>query len=259
MIRKVEICGVNTSKLPVLSNEEKDELLFKIKNGDEKARQKFINCNLKLVLSVIKKFNNHNENPDDLFQIGCIGLIKAIDNFDLSQNVQFSTYAVPMIIGEIRRYLRDNNPIRVSRSVRDLAYKTLIVRDDLIKKGIDEPTISQIAEILQVDKEEVSASLDAIQSPISLQESVHSPDNDSDNFYVIDQIRDKKNSDENWSDAITINEAMKKLSSREKEIIKKRFFDCKTQMEVADEIGISQAQVSRLEKNAINHIKNNYL
>lgn len=259
MIRKVEICGVNTSKLPVLSNEEKNELLIKIKNGDEKARQKFINCNLKLVLSVIKKFNNNNENPDDLFQIGCIGLIKAIDNFDLSQNVQFSTYAVPMIIGEIRRYLRDNNPIRVSRSIRDLAYKTLMVREDLIKKGVTEPTISQIADILKIDKEEISASLDAIQSPISLQDSAHSSDNDSDNFYIIDQISDKKNTDENWSDSIAINEAMKKLSAREKEIIKKRFFDCKTQMEVADEIGISQAQVSRLEKNAINHIKSNYL
>lgn len=259
MVRKVEICGVNTSKLPVLSAEEKNELLIKIKNGDEKARQKFINCNLKLVLSVIKKFNNQNENPDDLFQIGCIGLIKAIDNFDLSQNVQFSTYAVPMIVGEIRRYLRDNNPIRVSRSVKDLAYKTLMTREELIKKGINEPSITQISEILKIDKEEIAASLDAIQSPISLQDSVCSSDSDSDNFYVIDQISDKKNTDESWSDNIAISEAMKKLSPREKEIIKKRFFDCKTQMEVANEIGISQAQVSRLEKNAIKHIKSNYL
>ncbi len=259
MVRKVEICGVNTSKLPVLSAQEKNELLVKIKNGDKKARQKFINCNLKLVLSVIKKFNNQNENPDDLFQIGCIGLIKAIDNFDLSQNVQFSTYAVPMIIGEIRRYLRDNNPIRVSRSVKDLAYKTLMTREELIKKGINEPSITQIADVLKIDKEEIAASLDAIQSPISLQDSVSSSDSDSDNFFVIDQISDKKNTDENWSDSIAISEAMKKLSPREKEIIRKRFFDCKTQMEVADEIGISQAQVSRLEKNAINHIKSNYL
>ena len=259
MIRKVEICGVDTSKLPVLSNEEKQKLLIEIKNGDNKARQKFINCNLKLVLSVIKKFNNPNENPDDLFQIGCIGLIKAIDNFDLTQNVQFSTYAVPMIIGEIRRYLRDNNPIRVSRSVRDLAYKALMTKEDLVKKGINDPSVSQIASVLKIDKEEVASSLDAIQSPISLQDSVHSSDNDSDNFYVIDQISDKKNTDEHWSDKIAISEALKRLTPREREIIQKRFFDCRTQMEVANEIGISQAQVSRLEKNAINHIKNNYL
>ena len=258
MINKVEISGVNTSDLPVLSNEEKSELLTKIKNGDYDARQKFINSNLKLVLSVIKRFNTHNENADDLFQIGCIGLIKAIDNFDLSQNVQFSTYAVPMIIGEIRRYLRDNNPIRVSRSVRDLAYKSLIIKEQLYKKTQVEPTIEQIAKELGVEKEEIAASLDAIQDPISLQESVHT-NSDSENLYIMDQISDKKNTDEKWTDEITISEALKKLSDKEKEIIKKRFFDCKTQMEVAEEIGISQAQVSRLEKSAINHIKRNYI
>ena len=258
MINKVEISGVNTSNLPVLSNEEKNELLVKIKNGDLQARQKFINGNLKLVLSVIKRFRNSNDNADDLFQIGCIGLIKAIDNFDISQNVQFSTYAVPMIIGEIRRYLRDNNPIRVSRSVRNLAYKALMAKEHLLKTTQTEPTIAQIARILEADPEEVAASLDAIQDPVSLQETIHG-NNDSDNLSVMDQIYDKKATDEKWTDSIAISEAMKKLSSREKDIIKKRFFDCKTQMEVADEIGISQAQVSRLEKNAINHIRRHYI
>jgi len=258
LINKVEISGVNTSNLPVLSNEEKNELLVKIKNGDLQARQKFINGNLKLVLSVIKRFRNSNDNADDLFQIGCIGLIKAIDNFDMSQNVQFSTYAVPMIIGEIRRYLRDNNPIRVSRSVRNLAYKALMAKEHLLKTTQTEPTIAQIARILEAAPEEVAASLDAIQDPVSLQETIHG-NNDSDNLSVMDQIYDKKATDEKWTDSIAISEAMKKLSSREKDIIKKRFFDCKTQMEVADEIGISQAQVSRLEKNAINHIRRHYI
>lgn len=258
MINKVEICGVDTANLPVLSNKEKNELLIKIKNGDKDARQKFINSNLKLVLSVVKRFNNYHENADDIFQIGCIGLIKSIDNFDISQNVQFSTYAVPMIIGEIRRYLRDNNPIRVSRSVRDLAYKSLMVKYNLLKTTQVEPTIEQIAKELGVEKEAVATSLDAIQDPISLQESIHN-NNDSDSLYVMDQISDKKDTDEKWTDQITISEAMKKLSKREKEIIKKRFFDCKTQMEVANEIGISQAQVSRLEKSAIMHIKRNYI
>ena len=256
MINKVEICGVNTSKLPVLSNKEKNELLVEIKNGNEDARQRFINCNLKLVLSVIKKFRSHNENPDDLFQVGCIGLIKAIDNFDISQNVQFSTYAVPMIIGEIRRYLRDNNPIRVSRSTRDLAYKALIAKDKLSKETQSEPTIIQIAKELGVEKEEIAFCLDAIQDPVSLQESVYG--NDTDNLYIMDQISDKKNTDDKWTEDISISEALKKLSRKEKMIIQKRFFDCKTQMEVADEIGISQAQVSRLEKNAIDHIKKLY-
>lgn len=258
MINKVEISGVNTSNLPILSNKEKNELLIRIKNGDTDARQRFINGNLKLVLSVIKRFKNYNENADDLFQIGCIGLIKSIDNFDISQNVQFSTYAVPMIIGEIRRYIRDNNSIRVSRSVRDLAYKALIVKEQLIKNSQVEPTIEQIAKVLNVDKEEVSASLDAIQDPISLQDSVNS-NSESDALYVMDQISDKKNTEERWTNSIAISDALKKLNSREKDIIHRRFFECKTQMEVASEIGISQAQVSRLEKNAISHLKDNYV
>lgn len=258
MINKVEISGVNTSNLPILSNKEKNELLIRIKNGDTDARQRFINGNLKLVLSVIKRFKNYNENADDLFQIGCIGLIKSIDNFDISQNVQFSTYAVPMIIGEIRRYIRDNNSIRVSRSVRDLAYKALIVKEQLIKNSQFEPTIEQIAKVLNVDKEEVSASLDAIQDPISLQDSVNS-NSESDALYVMDQISDKKNTEERWTNSIAISDALKKLNSREKDIIHRRFFECKTQMEVASEIGISQAQVSRLEKNAISHLKDNYV
>lgn len=256
MINKVEICGINTSKLPMLSSEEKKELLEKIKNGDLDARQKFINCNLKLVLSVIKRFKSRNENADDLFQVGCIGLIKAIDNFDISQNLQFSTYAVPMIIGEIRRYLRDNNPIRVSRSTRDLAYKALMFKDRYVKEHQAEPTIEQIAAELGVEKEDVAFSLDAIQDPVSLQESV--PGSDSDNLYIMDQISDKKNTDERWTEDIAISEAIKKLPNKELNIVKKRFFDCKTQMEVANEIGISQAQVSRLEKSAINHIKKAY-
>lgn len=258
MINKVEISGVNTSNLPVLSNDEKIILLNKIKNGDLEARQTFIKGNLKLVLSVIKRFKNYNENADDLFQIGCIGLIKSIDNFDISQNVQFSTYAVPMIIGEIRRYIRDNNPIRVSRSIRDLAYKALMVKEQLTKSSQVEPTIEQIAKILNVQKEEVAASLDAIQDPISLQDSIKGG-SDCDNLFVMDQIKDKKNTDEKWTNQIAISEAFKKLNDREKDIIRRRFFECKTQMEVADEIGISQAQVSRLEKNAILHLKNNYI
>ena len=256
LINKVEICGVNTAKLPVLSNEEKNELLKKIKNGDEKARQDFINGNLKLVLSVIKRFRFKAENADDLFQVGCVGLIKALDNFDLSQNVQFSTYAVPMIIGEIRRYLRDNNPIRVSRSMRDLAYRALMVKEAITKRTQKEPPIEQIAQELGVDKEEVAFSLDAIQDPVSLQESVYG--DNTDNIYIMDQISDKKNTDEKWTENIALSEAMKRLTDKEKVIINKRFFECKTQMEVAEEVGISQAQVSRLEKTAINHIKRFY-
>ena len=256
MISKVEISGVNTSKLPVLSNEEKKDLLEKIKKGDSDARNKFINGNLRLVLSVIKRFKNRGENVDDLFQIGCIGLMKAIDNFDLNQNVQFSTYAVPMIIGEIRRYLRDNNSIRVSRSIKDLAYKALAVKERILKEENREATISELEKILNVPKEEIATSFDAIQSPISLQEPAFN--DGTDNIYVLDQIKDVKNSDELWAENITVAEAMKKLSEKEKKIISKRFFDGKTQMEVAEEIGISQAQVSRLEKNAIEHIKRLY-
>lgn len=256
MINKVEICGVNTSKLPVLSNEEKNRLLNEIKKGNKEAREEFINGNLKLVLSVIKRFYGRGENLDDLFQIGCIGLIKAMDNFDLDLNVQFSTYAVPMIAGEIRRYLRDNNSIRVSRSIRDLAYRVLSAKEKLIKQNEKEPTIEEIAKELNVPKEDIIISMDAIQEPISLQEPVYG--DNTDNIYVMDQISDKKNTDEHWTDSLTISSAIQKLNDKEKMIINKRFFEGRTQMEVADEIGISQAQVSRLEKNAIDHIKRIY-
>ncbi|MCI8546122.1 MAG: RNA polymerase sporulation sigma factor SigG [Clostridia bacterium] len=253
MINKVEICGVNTSKLPILSNEEKKELLVKIKQGDKDAREKFIQGNLRLVLSVVQRFSGRNESADDLFQIGCIGLIKAIDNFDINQEVQFSTYGVPMIIGEIRRYLRDNNIVRVSRSIRDLAYKTIQVRERLTKETGKEPSIEIIAKELEVEPEEIAFSLDAIQDPVSLQEPVYNDGADS--IYIMDQVKDVKNTDELWAENITILEAMKKLNDKEKTILNKRFFDGRTQMEVAEEIGISQAQVSRLEKSAIAHIK----
>ena len=253
MINRVEICGVNTSKLPVLSNEEKNELLKKIKDGDKEAREKFINGNLRLVLSVVGRFSGRGENADDLFQIGCVGLIKAIDNFDITLNVQFSTYAVPMIVGEIRRYLRDNNMVRVSRSIRDFAYKVLQVKEKKTKETGKEPSIEEIAKELEVSKEEISFCLDAIQDPISLQEPVYNDGTDS--VYIMDQVKDKKNTDEFWAENITMLEALKKLNEKEKMIISKRFFDGRTQMEVAEEIGISQAQVSRLEKSAINHMK----
>lgn len=253
MIKKVEICGVNTSKLPVLTNEEKEKLFIEIKKGNKEARQKFINGNLKLVLSVIKRFNNRNENADDLFQVGCIGLIKAIDNFDLSQNVLFSTYAVPMIIGEIRRHLRDNNSIRVSRSLRDIAYKALQMREQILNEENRDATIDEIAQRLGFEKEEISHALDAIQEPISLYEPVYNDGADA--LFIMDQISDNKNIDENWVEDIAISEGLKKLTARERNIIKKRFFDGKTQMEVADEIGISQAQVSRLEKTALLHMR----
>lgn len=256
MINKVEICGVNTSKLPLLTREEKEKLFIKIKQGDEEARQTFINGNLRLVLSVIQKFYGRGENADDLFQVGCVGLIKAIDNFDLNQNVQFSTYAVPMIIGEVKRYLRDNNSIRVSRSVRDLAYKAMKFKEKYIKENGKEPTIDIIAKELGVEREEVSFSFDAIQDPISLQEPIYNDGTES--IYIMDQVKDSKNTDESWAEKMTIMQIMKKLKDKEKMIITKRFFDGRTQMEVAEEIGISQAQVSRLEKNAIEHIKRLY-
>ena len=256
MIKKVEICGVDTSKLPVLSNEQKEGLLKAIKDGDEKARNEFVNGNLRLVLSVIKRFYGRGENVDDLFQVGCIGLIKAMDNFDMTQNVQFSTYAVPMIVGEIRRYLRDNNMVRVSRSVRDLAYKTLAIKERIIKQERREPTIEEIAKELGVEKEEIAFSLDAIQEPVSLQEPVYG--DGTENLYIMDQVKDNKNTDEEWVENITISEALKKLNEKEKLIVQKRFFEGRTQIEVADEIGISQAQVSRLEKSAIGHIKRIY-
>ena len=253
LVNKVEICGVNTSKLPVLTNEQKKQLFERIHKGDASAREEFINGNLRLVLSVIQRFNNRGEYVDDLFQVGCIGLIKAIDNFDLSQNVRFSTYAVPMIIGEIRRYLRDNNSIRVSRSLRDIAYKALQAKEKITNKNSREPTIADIAKELKIQKEDIVFALDAIQEPISLFESVYHDGGDE--IFVMDQVRDEKNHDENWAEGISLKEAMRKLNDREKLILNLRFFEGKTQMEVAEEIGISQAQVSRLEKTALTHMK----
>ncbi len=250
---KVEICGVNTSKLPVLKEKEMRELLKRMRNGEDDCRDEFIRCNLRLVLSVIQRFNNRGENPDDLFQVGCVGLIKAIDNFDLEQNVRFSTYAVPMIIGEIRRYLRDNNSIRVSRSLRDIAYKALQVRERILREKNQQPTIGEIAKELNVSREEVVFALDAIQDPVSIFEPIYNDGGDS--LFIMDQISDTKNKDENWLDNISLKEAMKKLNSREKLILSMRFFQGRTQMEVADEIGISQAQVSRLEKNALKNMR----
>lgn len=246
---KVEICGVNTAKLPVLDNEEKKDLFEKIEQGDKDAREKYIKGNLRLVLSVIKRFSQANENVDDLFQIGCIGLMKAIDHFDTSMDVKFSTYAVPMIIGEIRRFLRDNNAIRVSRSLKDTAYKAIYARENLTKRNLKEPTIAEIATEIGISKEEIVYALDAIQNPMSLYEPVYTDNGDA--LYVMDQISDKKNKEENWIENIAIEDAMKKLNEREKEIITLRFFEGKTQMEVADYVGISQAQVSRLEKGAL--------
>lgn len=253
-LSKVEICGVNTAKLPLLKNEEKEELFKRIKQGDEEAREIYIKGNLRLVLSVIKRFSNSNENVDDLFQIGCIGLIKAIDNFDSTLDVKFSTYAVPMIIGEIRRYLRDNNSIRVSRSLRDTAYKAIYAKEGLIKKNLKEPTINEIADEIGISKEDIVFALDAIQSPVSLYEPVYTEGGDT--LYVLDQISDKKNKEENWIEEISLSEAIKRLNERESHIIKLRFFEGKTQMEVACEINISQAQVSRLEKSALKNMKN---
>lgn len=250
---KVEICGVNTAKLTVLTAKEKEELLKRVKDGDEKARDELIRGNLKLVLSVIKRFSSRGENCDDLFQIGCIGLIKAIDNFDITLNVQFSTYAVPMIVGELRRYLRDNNVIRVSRSVRDLAYKSLQKKEELSAKLGREPRVEEIAKELGVEKEEIVNALDAIVDPISLYEPVFSENGDS--VYVMDQISDTKNTDENWLESIALSEAIRTLSPRERNIIELRFYEGKTQMEVAKEIHISQAQVSRLEKGALERIR----
>jgi RNA polymerase sporulation-specific sigma factor len=249
---KVEICGVDTSKLPVLKNKEMRKLFHQMQNGNIEARETLVNGNLRLVLSVIQRFNNRGEYVDDLFQVGCIGLMKSIDNFDLGQNVKFSTYAVPMIIGEIRRYLRDNNPIRVSRSLRDIAYKALQVRDKLTRKNSKEPTAQEIAKELDVPIEEVVFALDAIQDPVSLFEPIYNDGGDP--IYVMDQISDDKHKDVKWTEEIALKEAMTRLNNREKSILSMRFFQGKTQMEVADEIGISQAQVSRLEKAAISQM-----
>ncbi|WP_100487604.1 RNA polymerase sporulation sigma factor SigG [Sporolactobacillus pectinivorans] len=246
---KVEICGVDTSKLPVLTNVEMRKLFAELQSGKTEAREKLVNGNLRLVLSVIQRFNHRSESVDDLFQVGCIGLMKSIDNFDLSQNVRFSTYAVPMIIGEIRRYLRDNNPIRVSRSLRDMAYKALQAKERYVAKHSKEPTSSELAKILDLPVEDVVFAMDAIQDPVSLFEPIYSDGGDP--IFIMDQISDDKHRDKEWVDNIALKEAMSKLHEREKRIVAMRFFYGKTQMEVAQEIGISQAQVSRLEKMAI--------
>ena len=246
---KVEICGVNTARLPLLKTAEKEALFKKITQGDTSAREKYIEGNLRLVLSVIKRFSSSSENADDLFQIGCIGLIKAIDHFNTELGVRFSTYAVPMIIGEIRRFLRDNNSIRVSRSLRDTAYKAIYAREMLLKKNQKEPSITEVASEVGISREDIVYALDAIQNPMSLYEPIFTDGGDT--LYVMDQIRDKKNREENWVEHLSLSDALKKLNAREHEIISLRFFEGKTQMEVAELIGISQAQVSRLEKNAL--------
>ena len=252
-LNKVELCGVNTAKLPLLKEEEKEALFVRIKAGDEEAREEYIKGNLRLVLSVIKRFSNSNENADDLFQIGCVGLMKAVDHFDPDRLVKFSTYAVPMIIGEIRRYLRDNNSIRVSRSLRDTAYKAIYAKEGYMKKHLKEPTVQEIAEEIGISKEDIVFALDAIQMPMSLHEPVYSDGGDT--LYVMDQVSDKKNKEENWVEELSLEAAMERLNERDRYIITLRFFEGKTQMEVAEEIKISQAQVSRLEKNALKVMK----
>ena len=250
---KVEICGVNTAKLPLLKEDEKEMLMKRIKSHDLRARERFINGNLRLVLSVIQRFSGTNENVNDLFQVGCIGLIKAIDNFDLTQGVRFSTYAVPMIVGEIRRFLRDNSAIRVSRSLRDTAYKAIYAREALITRNNREPTVMEIAEETGIPKEDIVFALDAIQSPVSLYDPVYTDGGDT--LYVMDQISDKKNREDNWIEELSLNDAMNHLNERENFILRLRFYEGKTQMEVAEEIHISQAQVSRLEKSALKSIR----
>mgnify|MGYP002579974026 CR=1 FL=1 len=250
---KVEICGVNTSKLQTLSNAEMMQLIGRSQQGDMEARSRLVEGNLKLVLSVVQRFLSRGENPDDLFQVGCIGLLKAIANFDTTKNVRFSTYGVPMIAGELRRYLRDYNIIRVSRSVRDTAYKALAVKEKLTAERQKEPTVDEIAKIMEIPKEDVCNALDAIMDPLSLFEPVYHDGADA--VFVMDQVKDDKNSDENWVEDISLKEAMKRLCDREKQILDLRFFRGKTQMEVAAQIGISQAQVSRLEKGALDRIK----
>ena len=252
-LHKVEICGVNTSRLPVLSEAEKASLLERVKAGDKEAREDYIKGNLRLVLSVIRRFSNSSENADDLFQIGCIGLIKAIDNFDTSLQVKFSTYAVPMIIGEVRRYLRDNNSVRVSRSLKDTAYKVISTREQYMKMEQKEPTLDELARNTGLTREEIVYALDAMQTPMSLYEPVYTEGGDV--LYVMDQISDRKNREENWVEDLSLKEAMERLDTREKHIVDLRFFEGRTQTEVAREIGISQAQVSRLEKHALRHMK----
>ena len=255
MLGKVEIAGVNTAKLRVLKNDETMALLRQAKEGNQEARRELIEGNLRLVLSVIQRFASRGENADDLFQVGCVGLIKAIDNFDINQTVRFSTYGVPMIIGEIRRYLRDNSAIRVSRSMRDTAYRVLQVRDRYMAEHQREPTVEQIAKELDIPREEVVFAMDAIVDPVSLYEPVYSDGGDA--ICVMDQVRDTKNTDEDWTNRIALKEAMRRLDERERRILSLRFYEGKTQMEVSAEVGISQAQVSRLEKGAINTIRKN--
>jgi len=252
---KVEICGINTSRLKVLKNEETMELLRRTKEGDHDAREALINGNLRLVLSVIQKFSGRGENADDLFQVGCVGLIKAIDNFDISQPVRFSTYGVPMIIGEIRRYLRDNSAIRVSRSMRDTAYRVMQAREKLMAATQREPTVEQIAKELDIPREEVVFAMDAIVDPVSLFEPIYSDGGDA--VCVMDQVKDTKNTDEHWLEQIALKDALSRLGERERRILSLRFYEGKTQMEVSNEVGISQAQVSRLEKNALKTIRKN--
>jgi RNA polymerase sporulation-specific sigma factor len=252
---KVEICGVNTSKLKVLGSEETMDLLRKTKEGDGEAREQLIAGNLRLVLSVIQRFAGRGENPDDLFQVGCVGLIKAIDNFDINQPVRFSTYGVPMIVGEIRRYLRDNSAIRVSRSMRDTAYRVMQAREKLMRENQREPTVEQLAKELDIPREDVVFALDAIADPVSLYEPVYSDSGDT--VCVMDQVKDTKNTDERWLERIALKDALDRLGEREKRILALRFYEGKTQMEVSAQVGISQAQVSRLEKNALKTIKKN--
>ena len=250
---KVEICGVDTSKLKVLKADEMRALFARLDAGDKSARQELVQGNLRLVLSIIQRFSARGENPDDLFQVGCVGLLKSIDNFDTSMNVRFSTYAVPMIIGEIRRYLRDNNSIRVSRSLRDIAYKALGVREAILKQTGNEPRVEQIAETLGVPREDVVAALDAIAEPVSLYEPVYRDSGDA--IYIVDQLRDEKQGEESWVTDLSVRQALDKLGERERNIVRMRFFQGRTQMEVAQEIGISQAQVSRLEKSALKKMR----
>lgn len=252
-LNKVEICGVNTAKLPLLNEQEKEALFVRIKEGDQDAREAYIKGNLRLVLSVIKRFSSSNENVDDLFQIGCVGLMKAIDNFDPDRMVKFSTYAVPMIVGEIRRYLRDNSSIRVSRSLRDTAYKAIYAKEGYVKKYMKEPTMQEVAEEIGIAKQDIMFALDAIQVPMSLYEPIYSEGGDT--LYVMDQVSDKKNKEENWIEKLSLEAAMERLNERERYIIRLRFFEGKTQMEVAEQICISQAQVSRLEKNALKEMR----
>lgn len=250
---KVEISGVNTATLPILKEEEKASLFQQIQAGNKEARETYIRGNLRLVLSIIRRFSNSNENVDDLFQIGCIGLIKSIDNFDPTMQVKFSTYAVPMIIGEVRRYLRDNNSVRVSRSLRDIAYKALSTQEMMVRKNNQDPTLAEVAAEIGVAEEDIVFALDAIQSPVSLYDPIYTDGNDT--LYVMDQISDKKNKEDRWVEELSLNDAMERLNERENLIIKLRFFEGKTQMEVAKEISISQAQVSRLEKSALKSMR----